>query len=273
MNNRRPLTLSFTAKISLALLACGAACNVTLVDGDYRGEALLTLQGQVLLIPAKPDGDKGSGPGGKGQQPPTQVTFPAGQLRLAIVWETTGVEDTSEATMSGLEQSIAVSASFPARYELTLFTPPADEVVHTVDGGDYAIGTIVAYIDVNANRGFDPATDTLVGGAPGRALLYSPTGVQASWLSAKLEAGYHRLHKANDSKQQCAEGGRIQLAEDPAVDTDLQVFESFPKDALLDLDCNGDNKEWRGVCPSKEHLHKLCPKAPSDDWACQNCRR
>ena len=272
-----------TAAAVLLLLLCG--CNTALVDGTYHGEPLLTLQGQVQIIPAMGgQGDKGGKPGpgdgggqsGDGKQPPKDpahqpVQLPEGQLRLAIVWESTGVDSETGLTMSTFEQSVELTASFPAGYVMTLFSPPPESVVHTTKAGSaYALGSIVAYADADNSGSFDPTVDSLIGGATGRALLWAEQDMNATWLRKAVTAGYHRLRIRPDKKT-CDSVGHAQFELDKAEATNLQVFEVFPKDAMVDLNCDGKRDEWRGACPPKEHLKQKCKGGDGDQKACDYC--
>lgn len=273
---------------SASRLLCGIAsslwlvgCADALVDGTYRGEPLLTLSGQVLLVPnlhstggkrkppAKPR-DSGDGKEATSQQ---GLKLPQGSLRLAIVWEATSINEGIDQSLSTVEQSVVLTAAFPARYSLTIFTPPSRQLLHSADQeGSYALGTILAYADTDEDGTYDGSVDVLVGGAAGRALLYTPEGVSASWLSQPLAGGYHRM-RAKADKAQCDTTGHARLELDADVETDLKVYEQFPKDALLDLNCDGRNDEWKHACPPRKHLKKWCALKPASDWACNNCPR
>ena len=266
----------------LALLCTALAtlgCNTALVDASYHGEPLLTLQGQVQIVPTAPEGrgdgkpkppdDKAGKEGPK--EGPKPVVLPAGALRLAIVWESEAVENHENAAFSAFEQSVELTSQFPAGYVMTLFTPPPDAVMHkATNGAAYALGTIVAYADADGDGRFDAANDTLIGGATGRALVWAASELSAPWLREPMSKGYHRLRVRPD-KQVCDEFGHVQFEADPLPDTDLQVFESFPKDAMVDLNCDGKRDEWGAACPPKDHLKKKCKTAPADYWPCQDC--
>jgi hypothetical protein len=274
------------ALVAVATLLAAPGCNVALVDAAYHGEPMLTLFGQVQIVPDKAEGSGGQQPGGGGRggkpgggkrggdKAPLvhkTIELPEGELRLAVVWEATGLEDNLATNVSTLEQSAVLTSSFPARYEVTLFTPPPPAVIHKhKDGGSYALGTIVAYVDSDNDQHFDPVVDSLIGGAPGRGLLYSPDGLNTPWLATPLGAGYHRLRTRKDLST-CGDLGHLLLELDTRAETHLQIFESIPHDVMLDLDCDGKREEWASACPPKSHLQKVCSKAQQGDWKCVNC--
>ncbi len=279
---------SITAGCALLAMTALPACNVALVDDEYHGEPMLVLSGQVQIVPNKvqggaggdkrggdkPRGDKGGGAGSKPPKTPPgtgTVKLPDGQLRLALVWEVTSLSEGMQTTMSAFEQSMVLTSSFPARYQVVLFTPPNDRLIHTSEGqGKYALGTIVAYADADNDGAFDPQVDSLIGGAPGRALIYTPGELSAVWLKESLTAGYHRVRVKGD-KATCDQYGHVSLVPDTREETELKVYESFDKEVLLDLDCDGKRDEWRGACPPPHHLKEMCKKS-ADHAPCQYCK-
>jgi len=268
-----------TAVIATALITTLASgCNVALVDGAYHGEPLIVLSGQVQIVPTKIDGTGGKEGGSKDKNPPKQdpqpkvVELPAGTLRLAVMWSDSGVEDATASTFDAVEQAVVTTSSFPARYTLELYTPPPSELLHDdTDTGSYALGLVVAYADADDDGAFDPATDSLLGGAPGRAVLYTPGGITAKWLDGELGEGYHRVRRQGAGKP-CNTLGHVRLELDPDIETHLALHEEFPDDLLLDLDCNGKQDDWRkNLCPPRKELQKHCPKAPPEHYICKTC--
>lgn len=238
---------------ALALLA---ACE-PLVDANYHGEPMLTLSGEIHLDPAM------------GQHGADWSARPTGPLRLALLWaEVSGGPDTSVATV---EQQAMTTAELPAHFTLTLFIPPdASLLAPEPDGtGQYALGLTVVYVDGDGDGRWSQARDTLVGGALGHAVVYTPKGTDGAWLG-KLTPGYHHVRRATPD---CQPGGRVPLAAAHSETVDLTVAPTMPLGVLLDLDCDGSTQEWAKACPAPSHLASMCAQMPAEGWPCGVCPR
>lgn len=247
----------------LLLPLCGLAlglipgCDSSLVDGSYLGEPLLVVTGSVRLVD-------------KDQAAPSP--FPAGTLRLALMW--LGPKDAAADTlfMAAVEQSVSLVAVFPARYQVAIHTPPPDAAILTDTGaGAYALAVLAAYVDTNDNGAFDRDIDKLVGGATGQRVIgYFPNGLQASWLPQPISAGYHRM-VVQGVGQACKNPGRVPLVLDPEADTEVKVFAQMPTTLFPDLNCDGTHSEFTAGCPSPYKVSTDCAKGKADPFICANC--
>lgn len=246
-------------RAALVLLASSAACDGALVDGTYRGEPLLTVQGELKVIdktasgaPAKP--------------------LPAGQLRLAVLWLGAVGAATGELFSADVEQSLTPVAVFPARYRVALYAPPpAAAVLRDSAEGAYALGVLAAYVDANGNGAFDRDIDGLVGGATAqRVVVYAPQGLQATWLTQPIGAGYHRM-VAQGAGTACKKSGRVTLAIDAQADTEVKVFTEVPATLFPDVDCDGANADFAAACPSPAKAAAECAKGNGNPYICDNC--
>jgi hypothetical protein len=135
------------------LVAAAAGCGDALVDTDYRGTPLFTIEGTVI----------GASDLLNRQTP----------LNVALFFSPSGPQTTDPAALSE-QPGTALMAQLPRSFTLNLFDPPgAAQLVRNPDGSSYAIGKLLAYIDYDGNGRRDGA-DRVIGGSPQRALLYAP---------------------------------------------------------------------------------------------------
>ncbi|MFZ4580258.1 MAG: hypothetical protein ACOYOB_17890 [Myxococcota bacterium] len=249
----------FAAVLPACLVLSG--CLDPLVDATYHGEPLLHVEGRVLLKPPVP---------AEGTNTPPELDFPSGTLRLAVFWSVAPL-GSPLAGVQTIEQSAVTTSVFPAVYTLTLYTPPPDAVLHTDPGGTgrYALGLVLVYVDVNNDGVWEPDLDVLVGGAPRRALMYTPEGAAGPHFAA-LPPGYHRL-KQNAIKGCKRIGDSAYYTLDDLPTVDLHVSSTLPTDVLVDLDCDGVISEWAGTCPSPQQLVKTCADPAPAGWPCDYC--
>jgi hypothetical protein len=142
------------------LLGCGDA----LVSGDYTGEALFTLSGDVLQ---EADAD-----------------LPDAPFEVAVLWESL------EEGYSFLP-ALHVETSFPGRYSITLYHPPPPDLLRDGPEGPYAIGAPVVYADHDRSASFDPTVDDLAGGTTDTVLVYIPTPLDTG--HADEPVGFHAI--------------------------------------------------------------------------------
>ena len=117
-----------------SLLGCGDP----LVDGRYRGEPLMVVEGDVLFLDEPPD------------------ELPAAELRVAVFWSAAGAlqDDTIEAVDS-IQEQVVTTGSFPARYQMYIYTPPPESLLEEVPGAEgqqAVIGMVLLYLDVDGNQ-------------------------------------------------------------------------------------------------------------------------
>ncbi len=277
-----------------------AACGDELADADYRGEPLFVIQGPVAF----PDGldflqvasceeqthdcfiseeescaDEGCFEpcdeiwesciaeldGG-----PEVDSLEGVSLRLGLFWSRAGVGGGAGDEGDRVEQTAHIEPGFPARYELALHAPPPDAVVKSTRAGRYAIGLVLVYIDADFDERFTPGRDQIAGGAPERAILYTPAGVELGDTSWR--AGYHRV-LTGQVCDEAADGGKIiDLAADdaPTLRVELSATPGFLAALLLDEDCDCQY-EWPDVCPPEEQLEAFCDDGEVEPGVCDLC--
>lgn len=198
------------------LLASLAGCGDPIAGDGYRGEPLLTLQGEVLN--AEPLGALD------------------GQPSVAVFWSA-GPDREGAA-----EQAVEVETRFPAFYELNLYLPPPGEVIHDSGRGDGAVGTsgvVLLYVDEDADGAWSREDEPVIGAGEGTIVTWfetPPAGVP------DLQAREYGLQSTDEDG--CPEFGPSEG--DLVERTDLVVGEVC---ALLpDWDCDGARAEWGTLC-------------------------
>jgi len=159
------------ALFALLLLA---GCGDALVPGDYGGEKKLLLRGKIddatpaLLLP-------------------TEV------VRTGIFWNPRGVE-TPQALTELIEQpSNSRYTKYPGGFEWSLFDEPEpSQRFQMPNGGQYAFGVPLAYVDANSNRRWDPG-EQFVADSPISAVLFVPAPLSAedSPTGHSVDPGYY----------------------------------------------------------------------------------
>lgn len=210
-----------------------AACGAPLHGADYPGQPMMQLAGQVLIEDPLPT--------------------PQGEVRVAVFWSSQGEHGEQH------QQETAVSTAFPARYSLTLYTPPPDEVLYQPPhmSSPAAVGLPMLYDDVDLDGVFD-ATEQLLGGSQDVLILYAlesmghlpPPGDDTDEPEDDtddppvgdppnpLEPGYHAVRQLGSS---CDEDDLVLTEVDPA---DVSMVVGDLEEFLEDMDCDGDRDEW-----------------------------
>jgi hypothetical protein len=205
---------------ALALVTL-AACS-SQVDGDHRGTALATLSGTVTNRP----------------------TAPVDDAEVSVVWSYSSGEP--DRIGGG---SVEVEGDFPARFELSIYTPPDDLLLNDWDG----VKVGVAYILANTPGvdWSDPDArfeDKVLGMDIDHLLVYVPqdvpAGSDASFvLRSTPKAGFHiygvkRLTDAEFSaRDRCAGDlrNRKPNGEEPTVEEIYTTCGGFIFDDFLPL--------------------------------------
>lgn len=234
--------------------ALALACGDPAVDGTYRGEALLTLQGSVLVDSGDADDD--------------ELSTALGTLRVALFWSRHAGQQTDGPAVSAVEQQALTSAAFPAQYALSVFQPPPDAVlIDSPDGtGRYAVALVLAYIDTDDDGRWSPDLDQLAGGARDAAVLYTPGGASSAFFGERA-AGFHRV-RIQPGSEPCVAAPHATLHSDDAPTLTLRLTPTRPNTALIDMNCDGHHGEW-DVCPDPAALTDVCATEPT--WHCQTC--
>jgi hypothetical protein len=170
--------MSFKLALLTSLpLASLAACT-SQVDDHYQGEVLATLTGSVT----------------------SSATAPA-DADVAVVWG---------AYRGGLSligaDAVEVQGSFPAQFELSIFTPPTDDMLSDIDGVKFGVAYIVADAP---GRSTHTSTDSWLGAELAHVLVYLPaTPPEGSAIAGMLRGtpapGYHLydVHQITDAERQ-----------------------------------------------------------------------
>jgi len=249
--------------IALAALAAAAGCDDAAVGGDYQGEPLLTVTGWVRVENLYTDiaGD----------------AIERGRLRTAVLWaapDGSGAGRSRFDVVSSVAERVDASGLFPARYELTLFSPPAPRLVQPSGGeGSYAVGVIVAFLDTDDDGRWEAGAEQLVGAVLDVALVYSPDdGVRGPAMGTVFPPGY-TLASVSDDPGTCGESGQALLYARDRPEADMVVDMAFPYEAALDLDCDGVSTEWVAFCPSLEVVGDICvdPSTGGGEELCALC--
>ncbi|MEZ4474101.1 MAG: hypothetical protein R3F60_25600 [bacterium] len=183
--------------ITLPFLAAVLGCGDPLVGGAYRGRPLLALEGPIelpqgadFLAAAECEGDwfdcfdRQCDLDEDDFCPPcddafercmrsSAARFDTGKLRLGLFW----ARPDEAGGSPSVQQFALVVASFPARYQLSLYAPPPAAVLQPGSaGGRYGLGLLLVYLDTDADDGFTAGRDPIVGGAPGGPCSTPPAG-------------------------------------------------------------------------------------------------
>lgn len=191
-------------------------CGDVLAGGDYAGEPLLVVSGQVLVEDAIPDG-----------------VAP----EVALFWTEAG-------TANRAETAVATTTRFPSFYELRVYQPPAsDDFFDDPRGTRLALAVVLLYDDADGDGQLGPAPDEVIGAAEGAHVLWfvePPGEVPDTPTGAYIVA--HGLPT-------CEGGEPDPGAESPGTgsgEADLVVGD--PCTLLPDWNCNGDLEEWSDLC-------------------------
>ncbi len=207
--------------VALTLTAVACGCGAV-VDGSYRGEPLATLSGNIVVEAG--------------------AATPPGDLRVALFWS--GPE-------ASIEQDVVTTLDFPARYTLTLYSPPPDNALFEADyteGGPIALSTPLLYEDQDGDGQWTRGLEPVIGASVDAALVYvtgelelhepaAETGLLEE--SMELHSGYHVLEQAG---YLCAQSATAPLVPGTGAAVDIILGDYAPR--LLDVDCDGDSDEW-----------------------------
>ncbi|MCC6622752.1 MAG: hypothetical protein IT385_15935 [Deltaproteobacteria bacterium] len=232
--------------LAVAIVATALGCGDPIVPGSYRGEPLHVIRGWVQLT-VSPEALLGSA-----EDPD--------ELRVAVLWSQT--KGSSFELDGAVEQEVVTTGTFPARFTITLYEPPAADVLRAVPdaatggAGTMAIAAVVAYVDGDRDETWDRGEEPLVGGADERLFLYTPDGVTSAVLGT-WGPGFHTLvpTRACDT---ALGGGGVRYELDASATIDLKVDGTFPTSALFDVDCDPTTFDWGGTCPPLERVREDC---------------
>jgi hypothetical protein len=187
-----------------------AGCDAH-VDQDYPGEPLGKIQGQVTNSR-------------DGQTP---------ALEVVLMWPTG--EDGDD--INTISTTAPITGEFPAKFELTLYTPPPEAAMYydPESGADFTLGVIVAMpegVESGESFDFESKSQQIQGVAPGHVLIYCSAPVAAgtelaAFVGGPVSAGYHLR--------------RVDVVPQDKVDAILacrEAAEATCWDEFDDVDCN-----------------------------------
>ena len=204
---------------ALLILVSVAACD-GFVDGEYRGDPLLTLQGNIVVAEAA---------GLEGEVP----------LRVSMFWVAGEPGELDDLEVVG-EQTVGARAAQPARYTLDIFHPPTRRALTTTAHGAMAIAVILVYEDVNGN-GRRELAERVLGGSGEYAVLYAPTGLGADAFGEPLDPGYHVMEI--ETGGECDEGDEVITMQPAGADRWVDLLIDAQGSVLLpDIDCDGHHE-------------------------------
>lgn len=230
-------TSASTARLApIALLAVGCG---GLASGDWRGDTLFEARGGVFVDPSDPD-----------------VVWPDEPLRVAVFWAGTDGETRAE-------QPVVVETAFPARYELSLHTPPPQSARFRSHWSDkmVAVGVPMLYADRNEDGRWNPSNEPLAGGAFDMAIVWA----EGDRSAYGVEEGFQTVWMEADV---CSETVPVHSQMFPAEDASLDLFVGDYWDHARDWNCDGSYDEWEEACPPESEMAYLCddPMAMQDPF-------
>lgn len=197
---------------TLPLFGCGDA----LVDGDYRGEPLITIRGEIL------------------QDEPLGAVD--GRVLVSVFWGAN-----TQSTSPQVEQAVNVRTEFPSRYMLDVYLPPSTEVMFVTprEAQTIAMGLILLYSDSDGDEIYDPAVDTLIGTSRSSVLIWVEENPEDATVNLPLAQSFYIGTVDNTD---C--GGPPELG-DP---DNVSLIVGTVCDELADLNCDGRGNEWGVLC-------------------------
>ncbi len=192
-------------------------CGDVLVDGDYPGEPLLTVTGQILV-----------------EATISEDVSPS----VALFWTQAG-------SATRTETSVEVTTRFPAYFELNAYQPPVDADFFTDPQGLHlALGVLLLYDDTAQDGTLDVDTDTVIGAAADDAhVVWFPDPPEAQ--PDTPEDRYLVAHGVPECQGPPDTADEAPPTESQGI-VDLLVAD--PCTLLPDWNCNGDLEEWGDLC-------------------------
>ncbi len=204
--------------LGLAVALVGAAGCDAFVTGEYRGDPLLTLEGNILVAEeARLVGDV--------------------PLRVSMFWVAADLGELDDLEVVG-EQTVGARAAQPARYTLDIYHPPTQRALTMTKDGEMAIAVILVYEDVNGNGRRESATERVLGGSGEYAVLFAPTGLGAGAFGESLGAGYHVMEVGGGGE--CDDDDEVITMQPAGEDRWVDLLIDSEGSVLLpDIDCDG----------------------------------
>ncbi|HYO67431.1 MAG TPA: hypothetical protein VEU33_15255 [Archangium sp.] len=208
---RKSLRASMGA-IATAMLMTGCGEGLPVLP-DYRGEPLVTLQGQLRLAEH------------------VQVDEP---VRLALVWYKSPTDASQPREI--VTQDLAYEPSFPIAFTFHLYALPPPEALSGGESGRFGHAILVAYRDDNHNGKLDPIP---AGGVPQDKVL----GATQSFFDPQAP-GYALSYW----EEAGGRNGRFTLSRFPVSDSSFPRAEPVPLDTPITLTLTGEDELAALLC-------------------------
>jgi hypothetical protein len=198
-----------------------AACGDPLVTGEYRGEPLVELQGNLLI---------------------RSVARTPETLNVALFWMN---RDFYKEPWQLAEQPVVSRGLALSRYQLQLYQPPPAVALQEMPNGQRAgVALLMLYNDSDRDNLWSEERELLVGGSSQYVLLYAPEALEADAVGVALPAGYH-LMRLGDPAERCQSGAPMaaMTVAEGSPEVNLVAFGQL-SELLPDLDCDGYIGDW-----------------------------
>ncbi len=203
----------------MGAVACAWAlggCGEPLATGEYLGEPLLVVRGEVISNGAR--------------------LSDLAALRVAIQW--VGVREQI------VDDQLVAQSGF-GRFDLEIYTPPSDAVLRQLPegAGRIAIGRVIMYADRDSDGRWDVDSEPIFGGSNDQLIMYAPAEVDHPTLGELVPQGYSVVFGRD-----CGEEDTQQVFE-PSPSDAFTIFvldESVQQeedDYDLDLNCDGVDED------------------------------
>lgn len=189
------------------LIACAAACDAQ-VDADHRGATLAELTGTIR----------------------NTRTLPVGEAEVVAFWYVDGPGSDRIGT-----DAVEVAGSFPARFTLSVYEPPAADMLNDYPGAQLGVAFLIValagtdYTDEEATRA------GLLGMDTEHLLVYAPVDIPAGSVASYMlrgtpPAGFHLygVHRPTEEERLAREACRETLGMDPPVSEVFEQCGGFP---------------------------------------------
>lgn len=185
-------------------------CGDPLVEGDYRGEPLIEIEGTINVAADS-----------------ELTSSEQDMVRVGLLW----VGAAEQADVQGSAES-----SFPARYRMKLFARPPDRAMVQLPDRDGLYGTarIVLYIDADGDEQLD-ALERVVGASTDKVLTYFTASEPTSLVRGDVLTGYQVMNVFGCDERLTDKATFGDDASATAVDLSLSAGAA---ESLLDLDCD-----------------------------------
>lgn len=196
------------------LVACDAQ-----VDADHRGSALAALSGTIR----------------------NTRRLAVGDAEVVALWAVDGSDPMGDRTVT---DAVEVAGSFPARFALSIYEPPADGVLNDFPGARFGVAFLIVGVAGTDYSNEEAAYAGLLGMDTEHLLVYAPADIpEGSFASYMLRgtppAGFHLygVYRPTEEEVAARTACRDLLGEAPAYAEVFTRCGGFPQfDDLVPLD-------------------------------------